>query len=429
MADWRSRFHATVASDVHLRDGLGWEFADMPSGDVVWTVFREDGGAFPVFSAARAQGVLPTHGDLEAMTVEAVSDLLSAAGFADPVGWISRNIAAGLLLASCNVLTWEGEEWALESGDLDVPIAWAAPGDLRVPYAWLRARCRGSERLISIYQDDAFFGLSFLSPVDHRLPDSDSGSLRSRTGIDLACGEIRAVEVAFDTTVECAEDAGLVTEALLHGERGTTLLVAAEAYSRNEWHLYDESVVALPSLESADRVEWVPHRAPWRSTVDAAPGARVGVAASEPVGPWAADATTSEAAAQLDVLLRDLVARFGPEIVRPGDWGGVALPQPAGACPVNWLPLGDEIILEVGRGGCRWELASTPEDVAFLRDVVDAALDGRVSEVFGPARSCVTVTLADGRRVTTEQSTVPRGCLPVPRWRRSTSNRMDYAPY
>ncbi|AEI11058.1 hypothetical protein Celgi_0536 [Cellulomonas gilvus ATCC 13127] len=119
MADWRSRFHATVASDVRLRDGLGWEFADMPSGDVVWTVFREDGGAFPVFSAARAQGVLPAPDDLEAMTAEAVSGLLSAAGIADPVGWISRNIVAGLLLASCEALTWEGEEWALESGDLD----------------------------------------------------------------------------------------------------------------------------------------------------------------------------------------------------------------------------------------------------------------------------------------------------------------------
>lgn len=185
MAAWRSRFHATVASDVRLRDGLGWEFADMPSGDVVWTVSREDGGAFPVFCAARAQGMLPTPGDLEAMTAEAVSDLVSTAGIADPVGWISRNIAAGLLFASCDVLTWKGEEWALGTGGLDALIAWATPGDPRVPYAWLRARCRGSERLISIYQDDALFGLSFLSPVDHRLPASDSGSLRSRARIGL----------------------------------------------------------------------------------------------------------------------------------------------------------------------------------------------------------------------------------------------------
>ncbi len=429
MADWRSRFHATVASDVHLRDGLGWEFADNSSGDVVWTVFRDDGGAFPVFSAVRPQGVLPTDGDVEAMTIEAVSGLLVAAGFADPVGWISRNIAAALVFASCDVLSWEGEEWALESGDADVPTAWASPGDVRVPYAWLRARCRGSERLISVYQDDAFFGLSFLSPLDHRLPESDSGSLRSRTGIALACGAIRAVEVVFDTTVEGSFDAGLVTEVLLHGERGTVLLVAAEAYSRNEWHLYDESVVALTSLETADRLEWVPRRTPWHSTADAT-GARVRVADSEPVGRIGAEDTTSDAAAaQLEGLRRDLVARFGPEVVRAGDEGRIVLTPPTGACPVTWRPLGDEIILGIGRGGCRWELASTPDDVAFLRDVVDAALDGRVSEVFGPARSRVTVTLADGRQVMTEQATVPRGCLPVPRWRRRTSNWMDYAAY
>lgn len=47
-------------------------------------------------------------------------------------------------------------------------------------------------------------------------------------------------------------DAGLLTEVLLHGETGTTLLIAAEAYSREEWPLHDESVVALPSPAAAD---------------------------------------------------------------------------------------------------------------------------------------------------------------------------------
>lgn len=428
MADWRARFHATVASDVRTLEGLAWTFTDASSGDVVWTVRREDGGAFPVFSAVRAPGVPPVHSDLEAMTVEAVSALLSAADVADSVGWISRNIAAALLLASCDVLSWEGEEWALESGADDVPVAWASPGDLRVPYAWLRARCRDSERLISVYQDDGVFGLSFLYPVDLRLPASDSGSRRSRTGIDLARGPIRAVDVTYDTTVEGGRCAGLVTEALLHGDTGTTLLIAAEAYSSNEWHLYDESVVALPSLEAADRLEWFPPRMPWRST-SGAPHARDDEARPAPVSRRAADGSPTDVGAQLEVVLRDLMARFGPEILRPGEWGGVVLPHPAGACPVNWLVLGDEIILAVGRGGCRWELASTPEDVAFLRDVVDAALEGRVSEVFGPARSQVTVTLPDGRLVRTAQSRFPRGCLPVPRWRQTTSNRMDYTPY
>lgn len=39
---------------------------------------------------------------------------------------------------------------------------------------------------------------------------------------------------------------GLVTEALLHGEQGSLLLIAAEAYGADEWHLFDESVVAIP---------------------------------------------------------------------------------------------------------------------------------------------------------------------------------------
>lgn len=271
MDDWRSPHYVTVASDVHNRDGLGWEFTSAESGEFVWTVFREDGSPFPVFSAARGPGALPPLEQLRAMTVKAVSDLLSAAGLADDVGWIPRNIATALLLAACDIASWEGEEWALEPGEADVATAWAEPGDFRTPYAWLRARCLNSETLISVYQDDAHFGLSFIYPFNLQLPPTDAGSLRSRTGIDLARGRIRAVEVVYDTTVEVGESAGLVTEVLLHGDSGTTLLIAAEAYSREEWHLYDESVVALASSEAADRLGWIPPRQPWRSTE----GARV----------------------------------------------------------------------------------------------------------------------------------------------------------
>lgn len=52
MTDWRSRWVADVASDVSAREGIGWEFADFHHHDV-WCVFREDGGAVPVFSATR----------------------------------------------------------------------------------------------------------------------------------------------------------------------------------------------------------------------------------------------------------------------------------------------------------------------------------------------------------------------------------------
>ena len=148
---------------------------------------------------------------------------------------------------------------------------WASPDDLRTPFAWLRARCIDSDRLIGIYQDDAAFGLNFANELDRRLPDADESQLRSRRGIPLADGRINAVEVVFDTT-EGAAGSGVVTEALLHGENVTTLLVAAEAYSREEWHLYDESIVALTDTTAADQLEWIPPRHAWRPTQRRRPG-------------------------------------------------------------------------------------------------------------------------------------------------------------
>lgn len=55
VTDWSARWLVTVAGDVSTRDGIGWEFTDFQSRDV-WAVFREDGGDFPVFSAARRVG-------------------------------------------------------------------------------------------------------------------------------------------------------------------------------------------------------------------------------------------------------------------------------------------------------------------------------------------------------------------------------------
>lgn len=265
---WRSAYKAVVASDISDRDGLGWEFTDARTGDPAWAVFREDGGPFPVFSGARGEGALPPLELLEAMTLEAVSDLLSAAGLTDEIGWITRNIAAALLLAACDVVSWEGEEWSLESEEEgDAATAWAEPGNERVPFAWLRARCASSSAvLVGIYQDDALFGLSFIDSVDRELPGHDLGSLRARRDIDLVRGPIGAVEVVYDTTVEGTECPGLITEALLHGEGGSTLLIAAEAYSRDKWHLYDESVVAVRDASTADILEWIPPRTSWRPT-------------------------------------------------------------------------------------------------------------------------------------------------------------------
>lgn len=264
---WRSHWHTTIASDVSRRDGIGWEFTDL-QGREVWAVFREDGGAFPVFSAVRGEGVLPPLDELEAMTLEAVADLLAARRLQDPGGWITKNIAAALLLASCEVAGWEGAEWAVESGDDDLALQWATPTGGRTPFAWLRATGTDREVVIDTYQDDAFFGLRFLPTFNPQLADYNTGSLRARMDAPLLTGKINKVEVVLDTEVEerWLDGPGVVSEVLLHGDTSSSLLIAAEAYSRDEWHRYDESVVVVPDVAVADRLDWIPHRRKWRPT-------------------------------------------------------------------------------------------------------------------------------------------------------------------
>jgi hypothetical protein len=82
---------------------------------------------------------------------------------------------------------------------------------------------------------------------------------------------VNQVEVVYDTLVEGGSAPGLVSEVLLHGDDCSTLLIAAEAYDRDEWRLYDESVVALSGLTDADALTWLPSRQPWRSTEGAPP--------------------------------------------------------------------------------------------------------------------------------------------------------------
>lgn len=62
-----------------------------------------------------------------------------------------------------------------------------------------------------------------------------------------------------------------------------------------------------------------------------------------------------------------------------------------GACPLNWTEWRAELIFGVGTGGCRWELFGELSEIHFLEAVVEAAIAGRISEVFWPARSRVTV--------------------------------------
>jgi hypothetical protein len=232
-----------------------------------WAVVRDDRGPFPVFTATRGSGPLPPRDELRAATEATVTDLLAGAGTADPDGWTARNLAGALVIASLDVVAWEGVEWAVESDPRDgEPTDWAGPGDVRTPYAWLRARGDQGEAVVEPYQDEAVYGLNFVTVWDRPLPESAAGSWRPRRAIALVTGPIHRVDVAYDTTVAGGLDPGLLTEAVLHGSTAVTHLIAADAYSREEWHLHADAVTALTDPEAADTVEWIPDREPRRPT-------------------------------------------------------------------------------------------------------------------------------------------------------------------
>lgn len=99
------------------------------------------------------------------------------------------------------------------------------------------------------------------------------------------------------------------------------------------------------------------------------------------------------------------------------------------ALGVIWLEGVDEVIVETLSGpGGRWELGTANEDIELVEGIVRSIIAGRVSEVFGPGRSRVTVTLADGTSHSELGLTAPAGCLPLPFWTR-WGRRVHYTPY
>lgn len=111
--------------------------------------------------------------------------------------------------------------------------------------------------------------------------------------------------------------------------------------------------------------------------------------------------------------------------------GGLAVglsPRRPGARAAEWMDFGDEIIVDVGSLGGRWQLGGSEEDLELLRSLVCSVIAGRVTEVFSFRRSRVTVTLPDGIRETETGFKGPGGCLPLPLWPR-WSRTVKYLPY
>ncbi|MFY1632834.1 hypothetical protein ACN27F_06010 [Solwaraspora sp. WMMB335] len=118
------------------------------------------------------------------------------------------------------------------------------------------------------------------------------------------------------------------------------------------------------------------------------------------------------------VLVTEVAAGISVDIV----------PRRVGTRPVSWADFGDQIVVQVGDVGGRWEIGGGEEDLAFLEDIVRSVVAGRVVEVFGKSRSRVVVILADGTRETETGYEGPAGCLPMPLWPK-WSRRVEYVPY
>ncbi|GIF23912.1 hypothetical protein BJ973_004525 [Actinoplanes tereljensis] len=103
-------------------------------------------------------------------------------------------------------------------------------------------------------------------------------------------------------------------------------------------------------------------------------------------------------------------------------------PHRIGARTIEWTDFGDEIIVQVGEIGGRWELSGGAADLAFMQDLVTSVVAGRVSEVFAYRRSRVTVTLRDGSAAVETGYDGLTACLPLPLWPR-WSRTTRYLPY
>ncbi|MFF3867582.1 hypothetical protein [Micromonospora sp. NPDC001898] len=104
------------------------------------------------------------------------------------------------------------------------------------------------------------------------------------------------------------------------------------------------------------------------------------------------------------------------------------IPRNPDARAFGWTDFSDQLILQVGDYGGRWELETGPEDLALLEDIARSVIAGRVREVLAPGRSAISVMLADGAVETEVGGEAPVGCLPLPFWRR-WSHSIQYAPY
>ena len=102
-------------------------------------------------------------------------------------------------------------------------------------------------------------------------------------------------------------------------------------------------------------------------------------------------------------------------------------PLRAGARRFDVVQLGDELVVQIGEIGGRWELTADAEGMDFALQLLDACVAGRVHERLAPGRSAVTVHLENGETFTETGYELPH-LYPIPAWKH-LGRRVAYEPY
>ncbi len=102
-------------------------------------------------------------------------------------------------------------------------------------------------------------------------------------------------------------------------------------------------------------------------------------------------------------------------------------PLRSGARRFDVVQFGEELVVQIGEIGGRWELLADDDGLEFALLLLDACVAGRVHERLAPGRSAVTVHL-DGGETLTETGYEPPHLYPIPGWKR-LGRRVAYEPY
>jgi len=134
----------------------------------------------------------------------------------------------------------------------------------------------------------------------------------------------------------------------------------------------------------------------------------------------------------LKALTARIARTFGDAVAiatdRPASGIVVTTMEPArpGACRIGWIETTDELIVDAGQHGGRWERFRDTDAVEFIDRLIEAVAAGRVTERFRGRSARLSASLRDGK---TARSSVSGSSVPNrPFWRREGRD-VQYLPW